>query len=124
VPVEIKAQASFRAKPFKLRNEKLFDIRIKVVTSDGSPLPWKRIGVAVRSAERDPLAYKEDHGVDEDGSYRLGYIPAGHYTVISFVQPDFDDEQSEGKPFNWTLDKREIDVTGRTEVVLRIAPKN
>jgi hypothetical protein len=124
VPIEIKAQASFSAKPFTLRNEKLFDIRIKVVTSDGSPLPWKRIGVAVQSADRDPLAYHEDHGVDEDGSYRFGYIPAGHYTVISFLHPDFDDEQSEGKPFNWTQDRREIDVTGRTQVVLKIAPKD
>jgi len=61
VPIEIKAQTSFTAKPLALRNEKLYDIRIRVVTSDGSPLPWERIGVAIQSADRDPLAYHIDH---------------------------------------------------------------
>ena len=123
LPIEMKAQSTFKAKPLKLRNEKLYDIRIKVVTADGGPLPWKQIGVAVQSADRDPLAYNEDHGVNEDGSYRFGYIPAGHYTVTSFAQSDSDDEQAESQKFKWTQDKREIDVTGRTEVVLKIAPK-
>jgi len=123
-PIEIKVQTAFTAKPFTLRNEELYDIRIKVVTSDGSPLPWKRIGVAVQSADRDPLAYHIDHGVDEDGSYRFGYIPAGHYVVASYAHPDFSEGQPEEQPFNWTQDKRETDVTGGTEVVLKIAPKN
>ena len=123
VPIEIKGQTAFTVKPFTLRNENLYDIRIKVVTSDGTPLPWKRIGVAVQSAERDPLAYHEEHGVDEDGSYRFGYIPAGHYVVVSYADPDFSEGQPEEQPFNWTQDKREIDVTGHTEVVLKIVPK-
>jgi hypothetical protein len=124
VPIEIKAQTSFRTKPFRIRNEKLYDIRIKVVTLDGAPLPWKRIGVAVQSVVGDPLAYHEDHGVDEDGSYRFGYIPAGHYVVVSYTHPDVSDEQPEEQPLNWTQDKREVEVTGRTEVVLRINPKH
>ncbi len=123
--IDLKARSTIDAKPLKMHREELFDIKIKVVTSDGSPPPWKRIGVAVQSAERDPLAYNIDHGVDENGSYEFGYIPAGHYTVISFVQPDFDAPESErAGPINWTQDRREIDVTGDTEVVLKITPKN
>jgi len=44
--------------------------------------------------------------------------------VASYAHPDFSEGQSQEQPFNWTHDKREIDVTGRTEVVLKIAPKN
>jgi hypothetical protein len=124
VPIEIKPQTSLTVKPFALRNEKLYDIRISVVTSDGSRLPWERLGVAIQSADRDPLAYHEDHGVDEDGSYRFGYIPAGHYTVLSYAEPDFSEDKPEEQPFNWTQDKREIDVTGHTEVLLKIVPTN
>jgi hypothetical protein len=124
VPLEIKPRTSITGQRFTLQSEQLYDIQIKVVSSDGSPLPWKRIGVAIQSVDRDPLACHIDHGVNEDGSYSFGYIPAGHYTVVSFVQPDFDDEQAGGPPFNWLQDKRDIEVTGHSEVVLKIVPKN
>lgn len=124
LPIEIKSQTSLNARPFMLHGQTLYDIRVSVVTSDGRPLPWQQIGVAVMSPDRDPLAYQESHGVAEDGSYRFGYIPAGHYTVISYAEPDFSEDQPADQLFNWTHDKREINVNGHTEVVLTIAPKN
>lgn len=125
ISIEVKAQTTITATPFKLHEESLYDIRIRVVTLDGSSLPWKRIGVAVQSPDRDPLSYHINHGVEEDGSYRFGYIPAGHYTVRSYAQPDFDEDPARAsvQAFDWRQDEREVDVIGNTEVILKIAPK-
>jgi hypothetical protein len=64
-----------------------------VVTSDGSPLPWKNLGVSIDRNDLVPLSYHENHGVNEDGSYTFGLIPAGQYIVRDFFEPSHDQPQ-------------------------------
>jgi hypothetical protein len=122
-PIELKAGSALTLTLFKLEKERLYDVRIKVITSDGSPLPFRQLGVAVKSPDRDPLAYNQHHHVGRDGSYSFGYIPAGRYVVTSYTTPDSDEANPGDHAFNWTNDNREIEVTGPTAVVLKIVPK-
>jgi hypothetical protein len=103
--------------------ERLYTIRIRVVTPDGTQLSYKNgCGVAIDSVYQDPLSYHISHALNQDGSYTFGYIPAGKYVVATYFQPDF--EGDEWKPFpeasRWKPARQEVIVRGDTEVILRM----
>jgi hypothetical protein len=110
---------------FTTFHERLYTIRIRVVTSDGTPVSYKNgCGVAVDSELRDPLSYHIDHTLDEDGSYTFGYIPRGEYIVTTYFQPDL--EGSEPRPFaeasKWKPARQEVLVRGDTDVLVQLEP--
>lgn len=120
LPIEVKAGANLSDLQFTVQKQSLYTVRFRVVTSDGSPLPWRNLGVAIDSPDRDPLAYHESHGVNEDGSYTLGLIPPGRYFVSSFIEPDFETSQVPAEVSKWRMAKQEADISGDTEVVLKL----
>ncbi len=122
VPLEVHGGDNLSGLHFTVQNQSLYTVRFRVVTPDGSPLPWKNIGVAIDSPDRDPLAYHENHGVDEDGSYRLGLIPPGHYVVSSHIEPDFESGQVPAEASKWRMARQEVDISGDTEVVIKLIP--
>ena len=120
--IEVKAGAALNGLRFETRKEVIYTIRFRIVTPDGSPVPWKNLGVAIDSPDRDPLAYHESHGVNEDGSYALGGIPAGHYVVSAYLQPDPGTWQVPPVASKWQPVREEVEITGPTEVILRLLP--
>jgi hypothetical protein len=118
LPLEVRPGTTSYNLQFSLSKEALFRVRIKAVLYDGSPLPWKKpwehVMVAIDSPDQDPLAYHESHGVNEDGSYTFGYIPAGRYTFATYISP--------ADASAWQPAKEEADITRNTEVVLKLLP--
>jgi hypothetical protein len=107
--------------------ESLYNIRIRVITSDKTQLSYENgCGVAVDSVYRNPLSYHIDHTLEEDGSYTFGYIPAGRYVITTYFEPNFDAD--EPKPFpeasKWKPARQEVIVRGNTDVIIRMEPVN
>jgi hypothetical protein len=121
-PIEVKAGATREGLEFGLRKEPIYTVRVQIVTSDGSPLPWENLGISIDSPDQDTLAYHENHGVDEDGSYTLGGIPPGHYVMSSYFEPGLHPEQAGAVAANWQPARREVDIAGNAEVTLRLVP--
>jgi hypothetical protein len=119
-PIEVKAGVNLSDLQFRVQKQWLYTVRFRIVTSDGSPVPWKSLGVAIESPDRDPLAYREGHGVNQDASYTLGLIPPGHYMVRSFIQPDFETGQMPVEASRWQMAKQEVDISGDSDVVLKL----
>jgi hypothetical protein len=100
-------------------DERLYTIKIRAVTPDGSQLSCT--GVAVNSPDSDPLSYHIDGSLDDDGTYTFGYIPAGRYQVTAYFEPeDDDDDKPCSDSSKWKPAHQEIIVTGDTEVVIRM----
>jgi len=119
--IEIKAGVNLSDLQFGVQKQPLYTVRFRIVTADGSPVPWKNLGVAVESLDWDPLGYREDHGVNEDGSYTLGLIPPGHYIVRSFIQPDVETGQITMEASQWEMAKQKAEISRDGEVVLKLA---
>ena len=122
VPIDIIAGVNIPDLQFRAFKEPIYTVTVKVATADGTPLPWNNVGIAINSLDRDALAYHESHGVDEDGSYTLGGIPAGHYTVTGYLYPDVESGKVPEDARKWQSTKREVDINGNTEVVVTLAP--
>ncbi len=120
--IDIAAGANISGIQFTVQQQPLYTVRFKIATPDGSPLPWRCLSIAIDSPERDRLAYHEDHGINEDGSYTLGLIPPGHYRVSSFVMPDFQTDQISPEALKWKMANLEVDISGNTEIVLKLVP--
>jgi hypothetical protein len=115
-------EANLAGLRFHVQKQPLFTVRFRLVTSDGSAVPWRELRVAVVSPESHALAYREDDGVDEDGSCTLGLIPPGHYLVSTFIQPDVETERLSPEVSKWSMARQEVDISGDGEVVLRLVP--
>jgi hypothetical protein len=121
--IEVRAGVNLSDLQFGVQKQPLYTVRFRVVTSDGRPVPWRNLAVAIESHDRDPLGYRESHGVNEDGSYTLGLIPPGHYIVSSFIEPDFETGQMPVEASKWKMAKQEADISGDGEVVLKLVPR-
>jgi hypothetical protein len=119
-PIEITAGGNLSDVRFTVQKQPVYTVRFRVVTEDGSPPPWRNLGVAMDSPDRDALAYHERDGVNEDGSLTLGLIPPGHYLVSSLIEPDFETGQIPVEASKWQMAKREVDIRGQAEIVLTL----
>jgi len=125
VPLQIQAGSQLPDVSITTFREKLYRIRIHVVTPDGTSLSYKNgSGVLVDSVHRDPLSYHISHTLELDGSYTFGYIPAGKYVVATYFQPDFSSPQPKQFPeaSKWKAEQKEVIVSGNTDVVITMEP--
>lgn len=115
VPLDI--QAGVRLPDVKLTTvrERLYTIRIRVVTPEHSKLSCT--GVAVDSPYRDPLSYHINHSLEDDGTYTFGYIPVGTYRVATYFEPEDDDKPCRDAS-KWKPAQKEAVVIGDTEVLI------
>ncbi len=130
IPIDVVAQSNRSGTDLMVFRQLLYTVRIRVVMSDGGSLPWQHpwdhLSVAVISSERDALAYNISHGVNEDGSYTFGYAPPGHYIIKSYIHSSPEEFASQRSPEDlsmWEPESREVDISGDTEVVLKLARK-
>ncbi|HUI41004.1 MAG TPA: hypothetical protein VL523_03440 [Terriglobia bacterium] len=123
VPLTVKAGEKTSGVEFALHRELLFTVRFRAGTTDGSPVPWKRLRVRIDSVDRSPLSYHEDQGVEKAGTCELGDVPGGHYTVQAFFDPEFDETTGQFRmtPSEWQTFKQEVDVAGDTEIIVSLA---
>jgi hypothetical protein len=105
--IEVKAGTTQNGFQFGTRNEAMYTVRFRILPGLGSPVNWRDWGIAVDSPDRDPLSYHISHGVENDGSYTFGGIPAGRYTVSGYS----------GRMRRTT---QVVDIVGPTEVVLKL----
>jgi hypothetical protein len=123
-PLEIKPGGNLANVEFSVHRESLYTVRLRIVTSDGSPPPWKNLAVTVDSPERDELALHIDRDVSEDGSCTLNLVPPGHYSASAYIQPTFETGDAPPQVTKWKSDQKEINVMGDMEVVLKLIPAN
>ena len=119
VPLEMRAGVRLPDVNLTTVRQRLYTIRIRVVTSDGSKLSCT--GVAVNSPYRDPLSYHIDGGLEDDGTYTFGYIPAGTYQVVTYFEQE-DDDKPCSDASRWKSAQKEALVSGDTEVVITMEP--
>jgi hypothetical protein len=124
IPIEIRAGEKLPDVTIKTVRQRLFTVRIRVVTPDGTKLSYKNgAGVAIEAIERDPLSDQISHGLQEDGSYTFGYIPPGKYIVTTyFDETDDDSVEPSAEATRWKPARREVVVGGDTDVEIRMEP--
>jgi hypothetical protein len=130
IPIDVVAQDNRSGTDLTVFTQALYTIRIRVVMAEGGPLPWQHpwdhLSVAVVSPERDALAYKVSHGVNENGSYTFGYAPPGHYTIKAYIHSSPEEFAGQRTPEDlsmWEAESREVDISGDTEVALKLTRK-
>jgi hypothetical protein len=119
VPLDIRAGVRLPDVSLTTVRQRLYTIRIRVVTPHGRRLSCT--GVAVNSPYRDPLSYHIDHGLEDDGTYTFGYIPAGKYQVVTYFEPQGDDKPCSDAS-KWKPAQKEALVGGDTEVIIQMEP--
>lgn len=119
VPLDIRAGIRLPDVNLTTVRQRLYTIRIRVITSNGSKLSCT--GVAVNSPYGHPLSYHVDHSLEDDGTYTFGYIPAGKYQVVTYFEPE-DDDKPCSDASKWKLAQKEALVSGDTEVVIPMEP--
>lgn len=122
LPIQVAAKTRLADVNFIVHAEPEYTVRFRIVSSDGSVVPWKNLGVAIDSPDRDALAYHENHGVNEDGSYTLGLIPPGHYAVQTYLEPELDNGGNPQPVPKWKMAKNDVEINGNTEIILVISP--
>jgi len=126
VLVEIKAGVKLPDVTLATIREPVFRIRIRVRTPDGGHLSYNNgCFVVVQSEYRDPLSYRIDGFIEDDGSRTFGYIPAGKYFVDTYFVPVLVDGEEKMSPeaSKWKPVHQEVVVSGDTDVVIRLEPK-
>jgi len=118
-PIEVKAGDKLTGLRFAVRKQNLVRVHLRVVTSNGIPIPWQRLGVSIESVDHDSLAYHDGHGLDQNGSYDPGLVPSGYYWVRSYLRWG----EAPGESFKWQMSQKEVDISRDTEVVLELMPK-
>jgi hypothetical protein len=116
-PVVVNAGDRLSDLQFRVQEQALYTVRFQIVTADRSPVLWKALGIAILSPDQDALAYSEDHGVNEDGSYTFGLIPAGRYIVSTYLDPDA------AAPARWQMARQEVDISGPGQVLITLPDK-
>ena len=79
--------------------------------------------MAVLSTRRDPLAYNINGGVGRNGTRGFGFAPAGHYLIKAYFEPTGEEFAGTKAPTDlsmWQPESREVDITGDTEVALKL----
>jgi hypothetical protein len=122
VPIEVQAGDNLSDLHFSVRQERLYTVRFRIVTPDGSPLPLERLGVSIDSADRDALAYHLTQNRNENGNYPAGYVPPGHYLVQTYIQPNFETGKVPAELSRWRMAKQEVDIPSDSEFVVKLSP--
>ena len=115
-PIDVVAGGQLFDVKLRVHEERLYTVRFQIVTSDGSPVPWQSLGVAIESPNQGRFGYKVDHGVSEDGSYTFGLIPPGHYIVSTYVL------FAHLVLTKWQMARQEIDISGPEQVNVKLDP--
>ena len=127
VPFEVDAGESQKRVDFGLFREQLYTVKLRVVTSDGTPAPAEHLGIKIDSLDQDPLAYHEYHGVENDGTYTLGLIPPGKYLITTYFEPVVEPNgayELAPEASAWLPVHREVDIVsnGTVDVTLQRVP--
>jgi len=118
VQLSIRAGVRLPDVKFITFRQSVFKIGIRVVTPDGIPLSWKDgCSVAVDSEENNPLSYHESNLLEADGTHAFGYIPPGKYQVTIYFE-------ATPKAAKWKATRKEVVVSGDTEIVVKLEPAN
>lgn len=120
VPIEVHAGDNLSDLHFSVRQERLYTVHFRIVTSDESPLPLESLGVLIDSTDRDALAYHLTQNGNEQGIYSAGYVPPGRYLVQTYIQPDFKTGKVPVELSKWCMVKQEVDVRSDSEFVLKL----
>lgn len=121
--IEVTEGTSLSGLNFRVQNQPVFTVQFRVVTSDGSPVPLEYLRIRIDSSYTDPLAYHEDQGLEKDGTCSLGLVPPGHYSVMTFLRPDFRTGKVPADVATLQMAKEEIEINGESEVLLKLVHK-
>lgn len=120
--VQVNAGDDLKNLNFTVEKQSLYTITFRLMTSDGTALPSKYLGVAVDGSQGDPLADHDTQDVEDDGSCGFIMVPPGHYSITTYLKPDPDTEQIPSEITKWGMVNKEVEVTGNIQVVLTLVP--
>jgi hypothetical protein len=63
--------------PFSVGKVRLHTVLSRVVSADGSQLPFAKFGASIDAPERDALAYHLTQTRNINGEFPAGYVPSG-----------------------------------------------
>lgn len=122
--VDVQGGKTVRDLALKLHHEQLYTVHVRVVTADGRPIP-PRLKLALDSPENNPLSDHDDDWVDKNGNCTFYSVPAGHYSLTPFFEPEDEDEvpQVVKEQAEWQTATRQVDLLGNSEIFLKLSPK-
>jgi len=132
VPIQVKADSNISNIKFRVFTQLLYTVQVRVVRSNGSPLPWKQpwlfVKVVMRSPEVSSVSYKLARGLDEDGSCTFGYVPPGHYSITAYVHPPpppegISNDIARSDLYMWQRLEQEVTIAADSQIILKLAKK-
>ncbi len=120
-PIDVQTGVTISGFQFALSPQSLYELRGRVVTSDGSPLPTSDMQVAIWNADNDPLCENDTDSLEEDGRFDFDSVPPGRYVLVPVWSEE--DEGGQASSPKWKATKLEINVPGAQDnLILTLEP--
>jgi hypothetical protein len=118
--IEVHAGENLSDIQFAVGKVRVHTVLFRIVTSDGSALPLKQLGVSVDAAERDALSYHLAQNRTVKGVYPAGYVPQGRYLVQTYIRPEVRAGKIPAELAKWQMAKKEVNISSDSEVILKL----
>jgi hypothetical protein len=119
VPVEIRGGDNLSNLQFTVSKQPLYTVSVRIVSTDGTPLPLEILGVSILSSDRDALASRHiTVNRNEADKYILADVAPGHYSARTF-QPGFTSGKVRVYP-KWRMAEQDVEIQSDSEIVLKL----
>jgi hypothetical protein len=122
--VQVHAGDAFSDMHFSVGEVRVHTVLFRIVTSDGSSLPFDKFGVSVDAADRDALAYHLAQNRSVNGIYPAGYVPPGRHLVQTHIRTPLKKEKLSATLAKWRMTRKELNISSDSEIVLKLTPAN
>jgi hypothetical protein len=109
---------------FSVGKVRVHTVLFRIVTSDGTLLPFDKLGVSVDAADRDALSYHLSQNRNVNGIFPAGYVPPGRYLVQTYIRTPLKNEKLAAILAKWRMTKKEMNISSDSEIVLKLTPAN
>jgi hypothetical protein len=122
--VQVRAGDVLSDMHFSVGRARVHTVLFRIVTSDGTLLPFDKLGVSVDAADRDALSYHLSQNRNVNGIFPAGYVPPGRYLVQTYIRTPLKNEKLAAILAKWRMTKKEMNISSDSEIVLKLTPAN
>ena len=110
--------------PFSVGKVRLHTVLSRVVSADGSQLPFAKFGASIDAPERDALAYHRTQTRNINGEFPAGYVPSGELLVQTYLRPDLKTGKIPAELMRWRMARQEMCIGTDSEIILTLSRAN